>query len=516
MQVVRLASETDFEGWRTAARALLAQGIAPEHIEWLVGEEGGGLFDSPVFEPDAKQNQLFEPSPSEALSFQKSQAKQSQVNQSEASQLPATQFKVPRDFIELCRKAILHSDPTRFGLLYRLLWRLKQEQKLLQISFDPDVARIQFMIKAVRRDLHKMKAFVRFREIEIEGGESEFVAWFEPSHHIVEASSPFFTGRFTNMRWSILTPAICMHWDGTALSYSPGASKADAPADDAGEDLWRSYYRSIFNPARLKISAMQSQMPKKYWRNLPEAPLIAELIANSSQRMDSMIAAEPTVPQRKVVKYIVSRQSAIPVDETQPLAALRRLNESMRALDFPLAVHATQAVLGIGAVPALLMLLGEQPGEQEDLAGQPFIGPAGKLLNQALLEAGIERSETYVTNALKHYKFKLQGTRRVRMLPGIGDIKTYSPWLQGELNIVQPRIVVALGTVAAHALTGVALEMEANRGKLFPLPEGRQALVTYHPSFILRTNDEAVRQQYYARLVNDLRLALEIVRPAES
>lgn len=511
MQIVRLANETDFEGWRNAARALLAQGIAPENIEWRVGDEGGGLFDSPEFKPDRQHNQLFDQSPSVPL-----HSSQSQISQPQVSQFPVTQFKVPRDFIELCRKAILHSDPTRFGLLYRLLWRLKDEQKLLRISFDPDVARIQFMIKAIRRDLHKMKAFVRFREIEVEGGESEFVAWFEPSHHIVEASATFFTGRFTNMRWSILTPSICMHWDGTALSYSPGASKADAPADDAGEDLWRSYYRSIFNPARLKISAMQSQMPKKYWRNLPEAPLIAELIANSSQRMDSMIAAEPTVPQRKVVKYKVSRHSTIPVDETQAMAALRRCNASMLAQEFPLAVHATQAVLGIGAVPASLMLLGEQPGEQEDLAGEPFIGPAGKLLNQALLHAGIQRSDIYITNALKHYKFKLQGTRRVRMLPGVGDIKTYWPWLQGEMAIVKPRVVIALGTVAAHAITGVALEMESNRGKLFPLPEGRQALVTYHPSFILRTKDEAAKQQYYEQLVKDLKLGMAIVSAAAS
>ncbi|HSH86970.1 MAG TPA: UdgX family uracil-DNA binding protein [Methylophilus sp.] len=502
MQVVRLANETDFEGWRKAARALLAQAIAPENIEWLVGEESGGLFDSPEFKPVGQQNQLFDHSPS--TSFRSSQ--------SPSNELENSQFKVPRDFIELCRKAILHSDPTRFGLLYRLLWRLKKEQKLLHISFDPDVARIQFMIKAVRRDLHKMKAFVRFREIEIEGRESEFVAWFEPSHHIVEASAPFFTGRFTNMRWSILTPDICMHWDGSALSYSPGASKADAPADDAGEDLWRSYYRSIFNPARLKISAMQSQMPKKYWRNLPEAPLIAELIVNASQRMDSMIEAPPTEPQRKVVKYVVNRQNILPpADEPEALAALRRLNAAMLLSEFPLAVHATQAVLGRGAVPASIMLLGEQPGEQEDLAGQPFKGPAGQLLNQALQQAGIARSNTYVTNTLKHYKFKLQGTRRVRMLPGIGDIKMYLPWLQGEVAIVQPRIIIALGTVAAHAITGEALEMEANRGNLFPLPDGRQVLVTYHPSFILRVKDEALKQQYYKKLVNDLVSASTIV-----
>ena len=281
MQIVRLANQADFEGWRNAARSLLAQGIAPEHIEWRAGEESGGLFDTLEFVPDAAQSQ--------------------------PSKQP--QFKVPRDFIDLCRRAILHSDPARFGLLYRLLWRLKQVPKLLQISFDPDVAKIQAMVKNVRRDLHKMKAFVRFREVEMESGESEFVAWFEPSHHIVEAAAPFFTGRFTNMRWSILTPEVCMHWDGEALSYSKGAHKADAPAEDAGEDLWCAYYRSIFNPARLKVSAMQAEMPKKYWRNLPEASLIAELIANSTQRMDSMITAEPTEPRRKIVKYVAKNRN---------------------------------------------------------------------------------------------------------------------------------------------------------------------------------------------------------------
>jgi len=396
--------------------------------------------------------------------------------------------------------------------LYRLLWRLKQEQKLLQVSFDSDVVKVQAMVKAIRRDLHKMKAFVRFREIEIDGGETEFIAWFEPTHHIVEASAPFFTGRFTNMRWSILTPEVCMHWDGENLSYSPGASKSDAPAEDAGEDLWRSYYRSIFNPARLKISAMQSQMPKKYWRNLPEAPLIADLIANSAHRMDTMIAAQPTEPLRKVVKYIAKKDDAIPPrDMTDPASALQALNERMLATEFPLAVHATQAVLGIGAAPASIMLLGEQPGEQEDLSGQPFIGPAGKLLNQALQEAGIVRTEVYVTNALKHYKFKLQGTRRVRMLPGIGDIETYLPWLKGEIVIVQPRIVIALGTVAAHAITGEALGMEDNRGKLFSLTNGLQALVTYHPSYILRAPDTKTKQQRYEKLVIDLKLAAKTV-----
>lgn len=308
MQCVRLASETDFDGWRTAARALLAQGIPPEDITWRVGENGGGLFDAPDFVP-AMDHVL--------------------------------QFSVPRNFIPLCKMAILHRNSTRFGLLYRVLWRLQQEPKLLQVAFDPDVASVLAMVKAVQRDLHKMKAFVRFREIASEeGAESVFMAWFEPSHHIVQASAPFFTGRFTNMHWSILTPDVCMHWNGKALSYSPGASKADAPAEDDGEDLWRAYYRSIFNPARLKVSAMQAQMPKKYWRNLPEADLIADLVANAGKRKEEMIAARPTQPQRKVVKYVSQKENSMPSRDATNV--LRELNDRMLAsTEFPLAAYAT-------------------------------------------------------------------------------------------------------------------------------------------------------------------------------
>jgi len=476
MQLVRLPSETDFEGWRNAARALLAQNIAPENVEWRVGEGSSGLFDVPEFVPTAPQG---------------------------------LQFTVPRDFIVLCKMAILHSDTSRFALLYRLLWRLKQEPKLLQVSFDPDVAKAQAMVKAVQRDLHKMKAFVRFREIALENGESEFVAWFEPSHHIVEASASFFTGRFTNMRWSILTPDICMHWDGATLSYSPGASKADAPVEDAGEDLWRAYYSSIFNPARLKVSAMQSQMPKKYWRNLPEAPLIADLVANAGKRKDGMIAAQPTEPQRKIVKYVAGKEDVMPPRQaSDPNAALRELNKEMLAsVEFPLAAFATQAVFGDGPAPAKIMLLGEQPGEQEDLAGQPFIGPAGKVLNQALQEASVDRSGLYLTNTVKHFKFTMMRNRRQHRSPDVRDIQLYLPWLKREIQIVQPDIIVALGAVAARALTGKAIGLEANRGKVLELTNGSKVVITYHPSFLLRTPDEETRQLRYARLVADLKLA---------
>jgi len=478
MQIVRLANETDFEGWRTAARSLLTQNIAPEEVDWRVGDKSPGLFDTPEFVP---------------------------------TQTQGPQLSVSRDFILLCKTAILYRDPARFSLLYRLLWRTREEPNLLRIAFDSDVIKVRSMAQAVRRDLHKMKAFVRFREVDINENDqswSGFVAWFEPSHHIVAASAPFFTGRFTNMRWSILTPDMCMHWNGETLSYSKGANKADAPTEDAGEDLWRSYYRSIFNPARLKVSAMQSQMPKKYWRNLPEAELIADLIANADKRKNVMIAAQPTEPQRKIVKYTAEKKNGM-AESDGAKAVLHQLNTEMLVNgEYKLEEYCTQVVFGSGAVPSDIMLLGEQPGEQEDLAGQPFIGPAGKLLDLALQEAGIERSNIYITNALKHYKFKLQGTRRMHMVPSVGDIKTYLPWLQGEIAIVQPRIIVALGAIAARAITGEALEIEANRGKLFNLIDGQKVMVTYHPAFILRTPDKAIKQLRLDRLVMDLKSAL--------
>ncbi|HZV61346.1 MAG TPA: UdgX family uracil-DNA binding protein, partial [Methylophilaceae bacterium] len=419
------------------------------------------------------------------------------------------QFSVPRDFITLCKTAFLYRDSSRFGLLYRLIWRLREVPRLLQVSFDPDVAKANTVAQAVRRDLHKMKAFVRFREIEGEDGEPCFVAWFEPSHYIVEALASFFTGRFTNMRWSILTPDLCMHWDGETLSYSPGASKADAPAEDAGEDLWRAYYRSIFNPARLKVSAMQAQMPKKYWRNLPEADLIAELVISADNRKEAMIAAQPTEPQRKIVKYVVEKEDVMPPrNASDPMQALRDLNAEMLTLvEYPLAAQATQAVFGAGSVPAKIMLLGEQPGDQEDLAGQPFVGPAGRLLDQALQEAGIDRSCIYVTNTVKHFKFTMMRNRRQHRSPDVRDIQLYLPWLKGEIEIVQPQVIIALGAVAARALAGKALGLEANRGKLLELTNGRQVVLTYHPSFLLRTPDKETKQLRYERLVADLKLA---------
>ena len=212
----------------------------------------------------------------------------------ESTDAVAPAFSVPRSFMERSAEAILHRDADRFAFLYRVLWRLRREPGLMEISVDPDIVRLDAMVKAIHRDAHKMKAYVRFREVvvpEVTTGPPRpsqveralrngdpidapipwFVAWFEPAHFIVESVAPFFTRRFATMRWAILTPDRSASWDGKTLSFAPGAQRSDAPDDDALEDLWRTYYANIFNPARLKLAAMQGHMPKKYWKNLPEA-----------------------------------------------------------------------------------------------------------------------------------------------------------------------------------------------------------------------------------------------------
>jgi DNA polymerase len=147
----------------------------------------------------------------------------------------------------------------------------------------------------VRRDIHKMRAFLRFREMD-EDGTPRFVAWFEPEFHIVRANAGFFMDRFAAMRWSILTPEISVHWDGDALTEGPGATKADAPDGDPVEQMWHSYYAAIFNPARLKVGAMLKEMPRKYWKNMPETALVPQMIAGAQAREAGMVATAQAKP----------------------------------------------------------------------------------------------------------------------------------------------------------------------------------------------------------------------------
>jgi DNA polymerase len=169
--------------------------------------------------------------------------------------------------------------------------------------------------------------------------------------------------------------------------------------------------------------------------------------------------------------------------------------------------NATQGVPGQGPPHAALMLVGEQPGDQEDLAGAPFVGPAGKVLDAGLQRAGAPREKIYITNAVKHFKYEPRGKRRLHMTPVSAEVQACRWWLESERRLVRPKVVVAMGATAAMAVFGKATPIGANRGKALPLADRAHGVVTFHPSYLLRLPDEAAKREAFALFVADLKLA---------
>jgi uracil-DNA glycosylase len=197
------------------------------------------------------------------------------------------------------------------------------------------------------------------------------------------------------------------------------------------------------------------------------------------------------------------------IPEEPTIAGLRQAAAECTAC--PLYRNATQTVFGEGPERAVVMLVGEQPGDAEDIAGHPFVGPAGKLLDRCLAEAGIDRSRTYVTNAVKHFKWVPRGTRRIHSKPSGVEIEACFPWLEAEMAAVGPRVIVALGATAAQALFGRAFRVTRDRGRLVPSNLAPYALATVHPSALLRAPDEETRHREIRRFIEDLRKVAEIV-----
>jgi DNA polymerase len=458
MQPVPIALEpgADLAGFRAAVRRLIAADVAPDRVVW----RGADLF----------------------------------AGEAPAAEAPAV--ALPRGIAELITLVVCHNDPERYALLYRLIWRLLHgERALLEIASDPLVHRLSRMAKTIRRDIHKMHAFLRFREIADPEGE-RYVAWFEPEHFILEAAAPFFVSRFRNLAWSILTPLGSLHWDRETLTAGPPARRAEAPGGDPLEAAWRSYYESIFNPARVNPKAMLGHMPKKYWRNLPETQAVASLVQEAPQRMRAMIEKEAAMPSKR------DPEKAVAAMADQDPKTLKALNKLIAAAE-PLVPGADHAVLGEGPEGAEIAFVGEQPGDQEDRAGKPFVGPAGRLLDQAMEEAGIDRRHVYVTNAVKHFKFEQRGKKRIHQKPTMGEVKRYRWWLMKELDLVHPKLVVALGGTAAAALAGKAVSVTKARGKTSF--ENRPGYITVHPSYLLRIPDEADKHAAYKQFVADLK-----------
>ena len=192
------------------------------------------------------------------------------------------------------------------------------------------------------------------------------------------------------------------------------------------------------------------------------------------------------------------------------IETLREEAASCRAC--PLYKNATQTVFGEGPQAAQIVLVGEQPGDKEDLAGKPFVGPAGLMLDRALQQAGVDRKKVYITNAVKHFKFVPRGKIRLHQKPNTPEIKACRQWYERELAAIKPGLVMAMGATAAQCVFGKLTPINKNRGHLIDLPDGIKALVTVHPSFILRQPDEDARAREYARLVDDFRIAADFLK----
>ncbi len=451
-----------FDDWRITARRLITADIAPGEVQWTSDTAQPTLFDC-----------------------------------HDVAESESTPFTVPKAFLEIARNVASHRDSTRWMVLYRVLWRLTHgEPHLLKIATDDDTYALIQMQKAVTRDVHKMKAFVRFRKVAEEGVEENYIAWHRPDHHIVRLAAPFFARRFNGMNWSILTPNESVLWDRMSLHYGPGIPASEAPDGDALEELWKTYYASIFNPARVKVAMMKREMPVRHWPTLPEASLIPDLLSEAPARVAAMIEQHDGFAET-ATKYM---------SEKTDLESLRQAAINCQACH--LCHHATQTVFGEGPSNASIVLVGEQPGDREDIEGHPFVGPAGKLLNDAILEAGIDRSKIYITNVVKHFKFTetstLRGKRRIHQKPDSREIYACRPWLEAELSAIKPEVVVCLGATPAQALFGRDFRVTKDRGKVIATEWCTQTMATWHPAAILRMPDKARQTQMRAQLVADL------------
>ena len=397
---------------------------------------------------------------------------------------------------------------------------------------DPEVADALLRQKSVRQAEHKMHAFVRFRRVDDPEAEAkakeadpahvvateEYFAWFEPPHYVIELGVQFFVRRLANVRFTIASPYVTAEWlteAGGGLKLTPGGHPGRLPAEDDSEEDWRVYFRNIFNPARLNAPLMRQHMAPAYWKNLPEAETIPSLIAAAQGRTQAMVDAAPTEPSPRAMRAATRVQRQEPVDGGPPATNLAEVNAGIQVCRrCALWRDATQGVPGEGPRAAPLMFVGEQPGDMEDLAGKPFVGPAGQLFNRALAAAGVPREETYVTNSVKHFKHELRGKRRLHAKPNTTEITACNWWLGQERRIVKPKVVVALGATASQAVFRKALAVTKNRGVVGPLDDGATGFLTVHPSFLLRLPDENSRTREFDLFVRDLAAAYDLLKAA--
>ena len=467
--MVHAVIEPTYEDWHREARSLLVRGVAPGDVLWS--------------ETNGEQPLLGE-----------------LATRATGDAGQPIRITVPRRFVDLARIASRHQSAGRWELLYRILYRIANgERRLADDEIDPDARALQSLVKIVRHDAERMKAFVRFRAIGPQGAE-HFVAWHRPDHDVAPLVADHFAKRYPNMQWSIFTPQSSVHWDGRALRYDAGVPATAIPGEDsdrAAEALWRSYYTAAFNPARADARKLARDMPERFRATLPEAPLIPGMLAGAAGRADELRRDSGGATARPLV----------PV--TNDLEVLRQAARGCTGCD--LYRHATQTVFGEGPASASVVLLGEQPGDAEDVHGHPFVGPAGALLGRALAAAGIPRGDVYITNAVKHFAWEPRGKRRIHRTPRLSEMRACRPWMEAELAAVAPHWIVCLGGTAARSLLGPQARVNALRGRVLTGHAwAPNIVVTLHPAAVLRADGEEAQRAAFESMVGDLRLVKQV------
>jgi DNA polymerase len=384
-------------------------------------------------------------------------------------------FNVPRRLVSLASLAIQARAADRFALLYRLVWRANTGDLPAEAdSTDPDLRQAQSLAFSVRAEAHRMRTHLRFMPVEDADGE-RFLGWYEPAHFVLESNAQLIARHFPKQRFSIVTPDGSAHWDMEALHFGTGLRQAE---DDA------------------TLSA---------WWDAHSAALLADTRTGTSVPEAEALDEAPRPPGQPPLGPVVL-----------PLAADRAVLEASQEAEHcrrcDLHAAATQTVFGEGPAGASVMFIGEQPGDQEDVIGRPFVGPAGQMLDRAMEEAGIDRRTIYITNAVKHFKFTLRGKRRIHQSPDAGEIQVCRFWLDVERVQLAPKLLVLMGGSGARAVLGRPVAVTRERGRPFQLEDGQTAFITVHPSYLLRIPDEAGKAREYQAFVNDLRAIRELIR----
>lgn len=358
-------------------------------------------------------------------------------------------LNLPRKLVTAVLEALQARQPERFALLYRVVYRFTHGLLDMEdIREDPDIQQLRELVQNIKQETEQFRlAFSTFSN-----QRQSKSLHYTPQNYIVEANGRFCIERDAQP-WEVITPYRRMWWDGNQLHFAMG----EAEAAQVSADMWQKDGQGI-------------------WQGYPNTVLV------------------PTLED---------------VAQASSLASLSA--EAMDCRACSLWQPANRTVFGEGVENTPLMFVGEQPGDQEDLAGRPFVGPAGQVFDRALEEAGILRNHVYVTNAVKHFRFTLRNNRRLHQKPDQESVEACRIWLDAERKLVRPKLIVMLGVTAAQSLLKRPVTISRERSRIFQLDEQCSGLVTVHPSYLLRLPNEEAKAREYTRFVEDLRLAQSFI-----